>query len=59
MNDESNTLLINQFYQIFINQIQPRAEALRQAQLTLLKHQKYPTPHILGGRRMPARLCIC
>ncbi|MDX2230245.1 MAG: CHAT domain-containing protein [Leptolyngbyaceae cyanobacterium bins.349] len=44
VNDESTALLMNQFYQSLINQSQPRAEALRHAQLTLLKMPEYQLP---------------
>jgi CHAT domain-containing protein len=44
VNDESTALLMNQFYQTLINQAQPRAEALRRAQLTLLKTPEYQLP---------------
>jgi CHAT domain-containing protein len=44
VNDESTALLMNQFYQTLINQTQPRAEALRHAQLTLLKTPEYELP---------------
>ncbi|MBI4780708.1 MAG: CHAT domain-containing protein [Oscillatoriophycideae cyanobacterium NC_groundwater_1537_Pr4_S-0.65um_50_18] len=44
VNDESTALLMNRFYQTLINQTQPRAEALRQAQLTLLKTPEYQLP---------------
>ena len=44
VNDESTALLMNQFYQALINQAQPRAEALRRAQLTLLKTPAYQLP---------------
>ena len=44
INDESTALLMNQFYQALINQAQPRAEALRRAQLTLLKTPEYQLP---------------
>jgi CHAT domain-containing protein len=44
VNDESTALLMNQFYQILINQSQPRVEALRRAQLMLLKTSEYQLP---------------
>ena len=44
INDESTALLMNQFYQTLVNQAQPRAEALRHAQLTLLKTPEYQLP---------------
>lgn len=44
VNDQSTALLMNQFYQSLIDQSQPRAEALRQAQLTLLKTPDYQLP---------------
>ncbi|KAM3090419.1 CHAT domain-containing protein [Phormidesmis sp. 146-12] len=44
VNDESTALLMNQFYQTLINQSQPRAEALRQAQLKLLQMPEYQLP---------------
>ena len=44
VNDESTAVLMNQFYQSLINQAQPRAEALRRAQLTLLKTPEYQLP---------------
>lgn len=44
VNDESTALLMNQFYQTLGNQAQPRAEALRHAQLTLLKTPEYQLP---------------
>lgn len=44
VNDESTALLMNQFYQSLIDQAQPRAEALRRAQLTLLKTPEYQLP---------------
>jgi CHAT domain-containing protein len=44
VNDESTALLMNQFYQTLSNQAQPRAEALRRAQLTLLKTPEYQLP---------------
>lgn len=44
VNDQSTALLMNQFYQSLINQAQPRAEALRRAQLTLLKTPEYQLP---------------
>jgi CHAT domain-containing protein/tetratricopeptide (TPR) repeat protein len=44
VNDESTAVLMNQFYQELINGQQTRAEALRQAQLSLLKNPKYQLP---------------
>ncbi len=44
VNDESTALLMNQFYQSLTNQGQPRAEALRRAQLLLLKTPEYQLP---------------
>jgi CHAT domain-containing protein len=44
VNDESTALLMNQFYQSLSRQGQPRAEALRHAQLTLLKTPEYQLP---------------
>jgi CHAT domain-containing protein len=44
VNDESTALLMNQLYQALINQAKPRAEALRHAQLTLLKTPEYQLP---------------
>jgi len=44
VNDESTSLLMSQFYQSLIEQAQPRAEALRQAQLKLLKTPEYQIP---------------
>jgi CHAT domain-containing protein len=44
VNDQSTSLLMTQFYQALITQGQPRAEALRQAQLALLKTPDYQLP---------------
>jgi CHAT domain-containing protein len=44
VNDQSTALLMNQFYQSLSNQAQPRAAALRQAQLALLKMPEYQLP---------------
>jgi CHAT domain-containing protein len=44
VNDRSTAVLMNQFYQNLINQAQPRAEALRRAQLALLKTPEYQLP---------------
>ena len=44
VNDQSTGVLMNQFYQALINQAQTRAEALRQAQLALLKTPEYQLP---------------
>jgi CHAT domain-containing protein len=44
VNDESTALLMNQFYQALIERSQPKAEALRRAQLTLLKTPEYQLP---------------
>ncbi|NJO79021.1 MAG: CHAT domain-containing protein [Cyanobacteria bacterium RM1_2_2] len=44
VNDESTALVMNQFYQTLINQAQPKAEALRHAQLALLKSPEYQLP---------------
>jgi CHAT domain-containing protein len=44
VNDQSTALLMTQFYQALITQGQPRAEALRQAQLALLKTPDYQLP---------------
>ena len=44
VSDESTAFLMNQFYQTLIKQGQPRAEALRQAQLALLKTPRYQLP---------------
>lgn len=42
--DESTALLMNQFYQTLIQQAQPRAAALRRAQLSLLQTPEYQLP---------------
>jgi CHAT domain-containing protein/tetratricopeptide (TPR) repeat protein len=44
VNDQSTAMLMTQFYQTLINQAQPRAEALRRAQLALLKTPEYQLP---------------
>ncbi|NJP09822.1 MAG: CHAT domain-containing protein [Leptolyngbyaceae cyanobacterium RU_5_1] len=44
VNDESTALLMSQFYQALANKSLTKAEALRQAQLTLLKHPTYRRP---------------
>lgn len=44
VSDESTALLMNQFYKELINQAQPRAEALRRAQLALLNTPEYQLP---------------
>jgi CHAT domain-containing protein/tetratricopeptide (TPR) repeat protein len=42
--DKSTARLMRQFYQALINDQQPRAEALRQAQISLLKTPEYQRP---------------
>jgi CHAT domain-containing protein len=44
VNDQSTALLMGQFYQVLANKAVPKAEALRQAQLALLKNPKYALP---------------
>lgn len=44
VNDDSTALLMGQFYQILTDQPATKAEALRQAQLQLLKHPLYNRP---------------
>lgn len=44
INDESTALLMSQFYQELANQSPTKAEALRRAQLTLLKNPQYQRP---------------
>jgi CHAT domain-containing protein len=44
VNDESTARLMNQFYQSLSQQTLPRAEALRQAQLSLLRLPEYQLP---------------
>jgi CHAT domain-containing protein len=44
VNDESTAMLMNQFYQSLIKQTQPKTEALRHAQLSLLRTPEYQLP---------------
>ncbi|GAB4177855.1 MAG: hypothetical protein Fur006_09820 [Coleofasciculaceae cyanobacterium] len=44
INDESTSLLMSQFYQELANQSLSKAEALRRAQLVLLKNPQYQRP---------------
>jgi CHAT domain-containing protein len=45
VNDEATTKLMGEFYQQFTNTTVTKAEALRRAQLTLLKNPSYQHPY--------------
>ncbi|NEQ88074.1 MAG: CHAT domain-containing protein, partial [Moorea sp. SIO2I5] len=45
VNDESTAELMGQFYQEFTQQNVTKAEALRRAQLTLLKNDQFSHPY--------------
>ncbi|MFM7191257.1 MAG: CHAT domain-containing protein, partial [Microcystaceae cyanobacterium] len=47
-NDQSTAQLILQFYEILKNPQQSKAQAMRQAQLTLLKNSAYQHPYYWG-----------